>query len=235
MITAARIKLLRSLSVKKFRDSTGLFLVEGEKMVSEALSSGFEVEEVLRRAEVGEDVMRRISSFDSPPPVAAVVRKRPSCNDATPPGGLCVALDAVRDPGNMGTIIRTCDWFGVSALYVSPDCADIYNPKVVASSMGAIFRVNVVEAGLADVCRAFNGRGLPVFGTFLDGEPIYEAPSLPSEALIIMGNEARGISAGLQSATDFRRLTIPSFGGRSESLNVAVATAITLSEFRRRG
>ena len=229
MITQADIKRIRSLHEKKFRDSLGLFIVEGEKMVREARDSGLEIVAEYRREDIGEETMRRISTMDSSSPVLALVRRRETHGDDF--SGLCVALDAVRDPGNMGTILRVCDWFGVKTVYASADTVELYNPKVVAASMGAIFRVNVVYCDLEDVCRSFARKGLPVYGTFLNGNNIYEA-GLGAEGLVVMGNEAHGISDGIAALVS-DRLTIPSFGG-SESLNVAAATAVTLSEFRRR-
>lgn len=232
MITNAEIKKIRSLREKKFRDELGLFVVEGEKMVREAVDSGLEVESIWRRDEIGEAAMSRISQFTTPSPALAVV-KIPAAAASPEPGGLCLALDAVRDPGNMGTIIRLSEWFGVDTLYLSPDCVDIYNPKVIQATMGAIFRVRIVTADIPSVCREFKSRGLSVFGTFLDGSSIY-ATELPEEALVVMGNESNGIGPEVRAEVD-AKLLIPSFGSsRSESLNVSVATAVTLSEFRRR-
>ena len=148
-------------------------------------------------------------------------------------GGLCLALDSVRDPGNLGTIVRIADWFGVRKVYCSPDCADLYAPKVVQATMGSIFRVEVYYTGIAALCRSFRNAGLHVFGTLLEGEDIYDS-GLPQEGLVVMGNESRGISPEVRAELD-RGLYIPSFGsGGAESLNVAAAAAVTLSEFRRR-
>lgn len=232
MISNAEIKMVRSLREKKFRDGLGLFVVEGEKMVQEALDSGLTVEKVWRRDDIGEAAMGRISQFSTPSPALAVVRM-PALAAAPVPSGLCLALDAVRDPGNMGTIIRLSEWFGVETLYLSPDCVDIYNPKVIQATMGAIFRVRTVTAPIPEVCRSFKSRGIKVCGTFLDGSSIYSA-ELPESALVVMGNESNGICADVAAEVD-AKLLIPSFGpSRSESLNVSVATAVTLSEFRRR-
>lgn len=224
------IKRIRQLREKKFRDKTGLFVVEGEKLVQEALASAFTVERVIRMEDVGENVMERISSLSSPSPVLAVVRR--PLQDSPLPGGLCLALDSVRDPGNLGTILRIADWFGIDCIYASPDSVEVYNPKVVQASMGAIFRMKIIFCDIAEKCRSFLDAGLPVFGTFLDGADIYRE-DLSAEGLIVMGNEANGISAGV-AAECTRRLTIPSFGGGSESLNVSIATAIVVSEFKRR-
>lgn len=223
------IKTIRSLREKKFRDSLGLFTVEGEKMVAEAIESGLEIVRIIRRDEVGDKVMERLSSCSSPSPVIAVVRMPEAASHRA--GGLCLALDSVRDPGNMGTILRIADWFGLDCIYASPDSVELYNPKVVQASMGAIFRKNVIYCDIASVCREFNAAGLEVFGTFLHGDDIYKE-NLPGEGLIVLGNESNGIGAEV-AAECSRRLTIPSFGGGAESLNVSVAAAITVSEFRR--
>ena len=144
-ISNAEIKRIRSLAQKKYRDEYGLFVVEGEKMVAEAMDSGMEVTAVYRRDEIGEAAMARISLLSSPSPVLALVRKPSGVRSGSPEGiirnGLYLALDTIRDPGNLGTILRVADWFGADAVFASPDTADIFNPKVVQSTMGAIFRV----------------------------------------------------------------------------------------------
>lgn len=235
-LTHAQIKMIRSLKDKKFRDEYGLFVVEGEKLVREALDSSYEVESVYRIEEIGENVMSRISLCATPSPVLALVRipaDRSSYGKCGISGGLCLALDSVRDPGNMGTILRVADWFGVETVYLSPDCTDIFAPKVVQATMGSIFRVRTEVADIPELCRAFTSQGRPVYGTLLDGEDIY-ASDLEEQALVVMGNESNGISGAVRNEIS-RGLRIPSFGKNgAESLNVAVATAVTLSEFRRR-
>lgn len=235
-LTHAQIKMIRSLKDKKFRDEYGLFVVEGEKLVREALDSSYEVESVYRMEEIGENVMSRISLCATPSPVLALVRipaDRSSYGKCGISGGLCLALDSVRDPGNMGTILRVADWFGVETVYLSPDCTDIFAPKVVQATMGSIFRVRTEVADIPELCRAFSSQGRPVYGTLLDGEDIY-ASDLEEQALVVMGNESNGISGAVRNEIS-RGLRIPSFGkSGAESLNVAVATAVTLSEFRRR-
>lgn len=235
-LTHAQIKMIRSLKDKKFRDEYGLFVVEGEKLVREALDSSYEVESVYRMEEIGENVMSRISLCATPSPVLALVRipaDRSSYGKCGISGGLCLALDSVRDPGNMGTILRVADWFGVETVYLSPDCTDIFAPKVVQATMGSIFRVRSEVADIPELCRAFTSQGRPVYGTLLDGEDIY-ASDLEEQALVVMGNESNGISGAVRNEIS-RGLRIPSFGkSGAESLNVAVATAVTLSEFRRR-
>lgn len=234
-LTHAQIKMIRSLKDKKFRDEYGLFVVEGEKLVREALDSSYEVESVYRMEEIGENVMSRISLCATPSPVLALVRipaDRSSYGKCGISGGLCLALDSVRDPGNMGTILRVADWFGVETVYLSPDCTDIFAPKVVQATMGSIFRVRTEVADIPELCRAFTSQGRPVYGTLLDGEDIY-ASNLEERALVVMGNESNGISGAVRNEIS-RGLRIPSFGkSGAESLNVAVATAVTLSEFRR--
>lgn len=231
-MTNADIKYVRSLREKKFRDEYGLFTVEGEKMVKEAVDSSFDVVDIYRKEDIGEDAMARISSFSTPSPVLAVVRQKhwekPSLDS-----GLFLALDSVRDPGNMGTIIRLADWFGIEAVFASEDSVELYNPKVIQSTMGAIFRKKVIFCSIPDLCDEFRGLGREVYGTFLDGENIYTR-HLDKEGLVIMGNESNGISDEVRAKVS-GKLLIPSFakGPTAESLNVAVATAITLSEFRR--
>lgn len=246
-ISANEIKRVRSLSDKKFRDRYGLFCVEGEKMVDEALRSGFDVETVYRKDEIGEEQMSRISSLSSPSPALAVVRKPQDINlssdaalsSALGRSGLYLALDTIRDPGNLGTILRVADWFGIDAVFAAPDTVDVFNPKVVQATMGAIFRVKFHYAEIPALCRAVVSAGGNVYGTFLDGSDMYEKqlnPGKDSPSVIVIGNESNGISdevAGLVSD----RLYIPPYPKNdtgSESLNAAVATAITVSEFRRR-
>lgn len=235
MLTAARIKLIKSLKDKKFRDEFGLFVVEGEKMVAEALASGYEIDSLYRTEEIGAAVMERITHLSSPSSVLAVVRRKDDLMTvpALRKDGLYLALDTIRDPGNMGTIIRLADWFGIDGIIAAPDSVDIYNPKVVQSTMGAIFRV---DFHYADLCLTIGKADAEVFGTFLGGENIYEAV-LESDRprIIVIGNESNGISDRVGQLCN-RRLTIPSFakGRGSESLNAAVATAVAVSEFKRR-
>lgn len=240
MLSAARIKFIASLSQKKYRDSEGLFVVEGEKLVQEALASDFGVEAVYRKEEIGEAAMKRISSLATPSPVLAVVRKpsRPTLS-VLPDRGLFLALDGIRDPGNLGTILRVADWFGLDGVYASPDTVDLFNPKVVQATMGAIFRVPFLYTDLPVLCRGFVSAGAAVYGTFLDGRNLYGSPlSVGREkaAMIVIGNEAKGISDVVASCVTERIFIPPYPAGESgsESLNAAVAAAITVAEFRRR-
>lgn len=231
MLSNNDIKQIRSLSLKKFRQESGLFVVEGEKLVREAELSGFEVVRLLRVEDIGTEAMSRITMLSSPSPALAVVKQKVQ-PEPRYEGGLILALDGLRDPGNVGTIIRLADWFGIRNIWASRDTVELYNPKVVQATMGAVFRVSVSYCDLPDV---LTEAGCPVFGTFLGGENIYEA-DLPAEGIIVMGSESDGISEEVGRVVS-RRLTIPAFnaGERScESLNVAIATAITCSEFRRR-
>lgn len=233
------IKRIRSLSQKKFRDEYGLFTVEGEKLVGEALRSGFKVEAVYRREEIGDEAMSRISQFSSPSPVLAVVRKPETSSECSFRNGLYLGLDSVRDPGNLGTIVRIADWFGINAIFASEDTVDIFNPKVVQSTMGAIFRVRFQYCNLPDTCRKMLSAGGRVYGTFLDGRDIYGCDldtGAASPVMLIAGNESDGISPETGSTVS-DRLFIPPYPADdpgSESLNVAVATAVAIAEFRRR-
>lgn len=234
MISNAEIKFIRSLKEKKFRDEHRLFVVEGEKMVAEAQKSRFKVERIFRTEDIGQEAMARITMLSTPSPVLALVRiPEPSFDGSLAPG-LSIGLDTVKDPGNMGTILRICDWFGISTIYASRGTVELFNPKVVQATMGAIFRKRVIYCDLPELCDAFLAAGRPVYGTFLDGGNIYTA-DLNAEGLIVMGNESNGISPEVAAKVS-SRLHIPSFtdGPTSESLNVAIATAITVSEFRRR-
>ena len=238
------IKLVKSLSQKKYRDLHGLFVVEGEKMVAEARASGFTVEKVYLQSEIGSTAMSRMSLLSSPSPALAVVRK-PSdilLDDVQeyglPSKGLFLVLDGIRDPGNLGTIIRIADWFGIDAVFASGDTVDIFNPKVVQASMGAIFRVEFHYCDIVTLCRKFTETGGCVYGTFLDGDDIYSKdlnPGGDSPSAIVVGNESNGISDAVSKVvTD--RLFIPPYPRDergSESLNAAVATAVTVAEFRR--
>lgn len=180
------------------------------------------------------DDIASIATLSTPPAVIAIYEIPDRGTEAAiPSSGLYLALDCVQDPGNLGTIIRVCDWMGVHKIFASADTADVWNPKVVQATMGAISRVEIEYCDLAAVLAKSE---LPVFGTFLNEESIYKC-QLPTDAVIVMGNEGNGISDAI-GALATHRITIPSYPAgapTSESLNVAIATAITLSEFRRNG
>ena len=238
-ISKHEMQQVRFLSQKKFRDEAGLFVVEGEKMVSEALSSDFDVVKVYRREEIGDEAMARISLLSSPSPVLAVVRKPAPAAFESPSAGLYLVLDGIRDPGNLGTILRVADWFGIDGVYASPDTVELFNPKVVQATMGAIFRVPFRTVEVPAFCRSVLGMGGHVYGTFLDGENLYDKPldtGSAAPSLIVIGNEANGISRETAACVS-DRLFIPPYpvgDPGSESLNAAIATAITVAEFRRR-
>ncbi len=246
-ISNNEIKRLKALQQKKFRDEEGLFVVEGEKMVEEALASPFGVREVYRRDEIGEEAMRRISSLASPSPALAVVEKpgdvyvdkAESLEGLWANGGLFLALDTIRDPGNLGTILRVADWFGIDAVFATRDTVDVFNPKVVQATMGAIFRVKLHYVDLPELSEAFLKAGGGIYGTFLDGENMYQktlSTGRERPAMIVIGNESEGISEAMAGKVS-DRLYIPPYpadDSGSESLNAAVATAITVAEFRRR-
>lgn len=247
MISNNDIKRIKALQQKKFRDETGLFIVEGEKMVDELIQSGWKVDCVYLREEIGEDAMKRISALANPSPVLAVAHKPEDTyvDDAEEleslfeEGGLFLALDTIRDPGNLGTILRIADWFGIKAVFAARDTVDVFNPKVVQATMGAIFRVKLHYVDLPSVSRLALSHGGNVYGTFLDGRNMYGCSLETGEdspVIIVIGNESEGISAEMAGVvTD--RLYIPPYPAGSpgsESLNAAIATAITVAEFRRR-
>ncbi len=247
MISNNDIKRIKALQQKKFRDESGMFIVEGEKMVEELLRSGWKVDKVYRREDIGEDAMKRISALSNPSPVLASAHKPADAyiDDSAmleglfEDGGLFLALDTIRDPGNLGTILRIADWFGVKAVLAARDTVDVFNPKVVQATMGAIFRVKMHYVDLPSVSRMAIDKGGQVYGTFLDGRNMYECDlqtGKQSPVIIVIGNESEGISDKMADVvTD--RLYIPPYPADisgSESLNAAVATAITVAEFRRR-
>ena len=249
-LSANKIKFIRSLSQKKFRDQYNLFIAEGEKIVAEALSSGYNVKEVYHEKEIGRECMERITCLSSPSPVLAIIEKPnftpdkifssienfSSVDSLSGRKPLYLALDGVKDPGNLGTIIRVADWFGIDAIFASPGTVEVWNPKVVQATMGAIFRKQIIYTNLDRVCNCFSAAGFPVYGTFLDGRNLYE--NLPAESkygLVVMGSESFGISPALESLITNKLLIPPYPAGSvtSESLNVAIATAIICAEFRR--
>lgn len=241
MVSKNQIKLISSLHQKKFRQTNQLFIAEGVKVIQELLDAKFELEHVYGTVSIFNDVpqnqfslisddeLKKISALTVPNNCLAVF-KIPS-STSFKEQGLIVALDSVRDPGNLGTILRICDWFGVTQIICSPDTVDIYNPKVIQATMGSIARVNCVYTDLLPILEKTE---LPVFGTFMDGENIYKM-DLPQEGIIVMGNEANGISKAIEN-TIKSKIAIPRFGElqKTESLNVATATAIILSEFCRK-
>lgn len=251
--SAAERKLIASLQQTRHRREHALFVVEGTRGVLDTLglfptamlvATPAWLEVYASRLEglsaplltVSGGDMARMSSQKSPQGVMAVCRIHEVKGEFHPdPNSLVLALDCIQDPGNLGTIIRLADWFGVSTILASTDTADVYNPKVVQSTMGALARVEVRYVDLPAELRRLAEAGMPVYGTFLDGSDIYSS-TLAEGGVVVMGNEGNGISPAVERCVS-SRLLIPSFpAGRQkvESLNVATATAVVLSEFRRR-
>lgn len=240
MLSKNQIKLITSLQQKKQRFANQLFFAEGIKVIQELVESNFELvhlyttqndfEEVSqdKKTLISANELKKISALATQNSCLAVFRIQ--ADKKIIESGLILALDSIRDPGNLGTILRLCDWFGIDQIVCSKDAVDIYNPKVVQATMGSIARVNL---NYIDLENFIGQTQLPVFGTFMQGSTIYKT-DLPQEGIIVMGNEANGISPELEKLIK-NRLTIPRFGSlqKTESLNVATATAIVLSEFRR--
>lgn len=244
-MTRAEIQFIKSLADKRGRSEHGFFVAEGRKMVEEVLRSGFSVKDVFCTAEdfapdrsrmISPKDMERISQLKTPSDVLAVVRMPHYDFDvASLTDRLTLALDRVQNPGNMGTIIRLADWFGISDIVCSVDSADCFSPKVVQATMGAVLRVKVHYTDLPPVLSKAADAGIPVYGTVLAGRNIYDEPLCPY-GIIVMGNEGSGLSDQVASRLS-HRLFIPPFPADragSESLNVAIATAVVCSEFRRR-
>ena len=240
MVSKSQIKLITGLEQKKNRTKSDLFIVEGKKGIREILTSRFKLDSLFTTGEIfnapqsktnliSEAELKKISRLKTPQTALALFKipevKPPIIKD------LVVALDGIRDPGNLGTIIRLCDWFGIDSLLCSRDTVDCYNPKVVQATMGSIARVEITYADLPAILK--DNIEQPVMGTFLKGENIYTT-QLPKNGMLILGNEANGISDEVEKMVS-QKLNIPQFGKiqSTESLNVATATAILLSEFRR--
>ena len=241
MITRAEILDIKSLATKQGREELGAFIAEGEKLVGEIRNSDLRIRKIYQTkpifAEgemVSEKEMERISQLKTANSVLAVVElPRHSLANAQPEKNLVLALDRVQNPGNLGTIIRLADWFGISDIVCSEDTADCFNPKVVQATMGAILRVRVHYTDLTKWLGSQHDT--KIYGTFLEGENIYSA-QLDKSGVIVMGNEGQGISAEVAECVSHKLLIPPYPADRcgSESLNVAVATAVICSEFRRR-
>lgn len=246
MLSKSQISLLKSLQHKKERREHGLFLVEGYKSVIEFINSPYQVQAIYHTASFDPKVLKlsqkinlceisvtdieKISSLKTPQIIIALIKI---------PGGsvldnaqlrqkFSIVLDGIQDPGNLGTIIRTADWFGINRIICSEDTVDAYNPKVVQASMGSLSRINVYYADLLTVLPQL---GLPLFGAMLNGENIYHT-DFGDEGLIVMGNEGNGLSPEIERLIN-KSITIPNLG-KAESLNVAIATALFCSEIKRK-
>ncbi len=247
MITRSQISLIRSLQQKKSRDEHGLFVAEGTKIVQELIGSSVQISAIysstnfqhsifsdrIEVVRIKESDLKRMSSLTTPNEVLAVCRI-PKHELRVEPNRLALVLDTVQDPGNLGTIIRIADWFGIGSIICSADTADCYSPKVVQATMGSIARIKVHYISLENFFSEThaNHPDLKIYGTSLDGENVYGLP-LSKAGLIVLGNESKGISEKILAHCT-ERIAIPNFGGTAESLNVATAAAIICSEFRRR-
>jgi RNA methyltransferase, TrmH family len=245
MLSKSQISFIQSLQHKKFRREHGLFLVEGLKSVAEFVDSDYEVEAIyhtpliaskmlklshkINFEEISLNILEKISALKTPQDALALVRipQLPNLNYNKFKNKFTLVLDGVQDPGNMGTIIRTADWFGITDIICSEDTVEVYNPKVVQATMGSLSRMNVYYVDLVETISQIK---LPVFGTLLEGENIYNVP-FGSEGLLVMGNEGNGIRPEINVLIN-QAITIPG-AGSTESLNVAIATAICCSEIQR--
>ena len=243
MLTKNQIKYVKSLEQKKHRQRQQAFVAEGPKVVEDLLKCGYQPLLLVATDQwyyntmvvvdcdtvtVTAEELQKVSFLQHPQQVLGVFALPQPKPYAAPSKGLYLALDGVQDPGNLGTIIRLADWFGISTIYCSPDTADAWNPKVVQATMGSLARVNIIYT---DIPQLIGDSPLPVYGTLLDGENIYRQ-QLPTDAIIVMGNEGNGISPTVRAFIS-NKLLIPAFHEGPESLNVAIATAIVCSEFRR--
>ncbi len=244
-MTKAEIRLVRALADKRGREEHGLFVAEGAKLVAELRASHLRVQRIFAREglfagpeveTVSPQEMERLSLLKTPSDALALVEiPRRRLDPAALAGRLTLALDDVQNPGNMGTIIRLADWFGITDIVCSESTADCFNPKVVQATMGAILRVRVHYTDLARQLAEAPALGLPVYGTFLEGDDLYDAP-LTAAGIVVMGNEGRGVTPAV-ARTVTRKLFIPPYPADrrgSESLNVAMAAGIVCAEFRRR-
>jgi len=246
MISKSQISFIKSLHQKKIRKEQGLFIVEGLKSIQEFINSEYVVDSVyctenlmpkldnlsrkIKPVGITESELSRISALSTPQAILAVVQipKQTDLNIKKWDGSFILALDGVQDPGNLGTIIRTADWFGLNTILCSKDTAEVYNPKVVQASMGSLSRVNIIYTDLGDVFSQIN---IPVYGALLNGKSIYET-NFGREGIILLGNEGNGISEDLIEKINYP-ITIPRYG-KAESLNVAISASIFCSELRRK-
>ena len=240
MVSKNQIKLITSLQQKKYRKQHKLFFAEGVKVVQELIDANYELNDLFTTqndfSNVETSKIHAITQTELKKISALTTANTCLATFSIPEykklelKGIVLALDSIRDPGNLGTIIRLCDWFGIETLLCSEETVDVYNPKVVQATMGSISRVSVVYCDLENELK--NAK-IPIFGTFMEGKSIY-SKNLPKEGIIVMGNEANGISSTIEKIVS-EKISIPRFGNLqlTESLNVATATAIILNEFKR--
>ncbi|MBL7846722.1 MAG: RNA methyltransferase [Cyclobacteriaceae bacterium] len=244
MISKTKVRFIKSLQVKKYRLAEQCFLVQGAKTVNEVLASDYRVEllcatpsflqeakharKAVEVVETSEKELTAIGSVEANSAALAVVRMKPSSFKGIPTDTFTLVLDDIRDPGNLGTIIRTADWYGIGLIIASPETTDVYSPKVINSTMGSFLRVTVHYAALGDWLRS---PGIPVYGAFLDGKDVH-ATEFGKAGLLVIGNESKGISPAVEKLVT-HRVTIPRYG-KAESLNASVATAVILDNLRRK-
>jgi RNA methyltransferase, TrmH family len=239
MVSKNQIKLINSLQQKKYRKLHNLFIAEGKKVIQELINAKYDLENLFVTKEnlfdkkhkyelISDAELKKISALTTANDCLAIFKIKEIPSNIS--SDLVVALDNIKDPGNMGTIIRLCDWYGITKIVCTEETVDIYNPKVVQATMGSISRVSVLYTNLAQYLK---NSDVEIFGTFMDGKNIYKQ-DLPKNGIIVMGNEANGISAEIENLVS-QKISIPRFGNlqQTESLNVATATAIILSEFKR--
>jgi TrmH family RNA methyltransferase len=242
MISKAKLKYIKSLQVKKYRNEEQRFLVEGAKSIKEILQSDYEVELIagvsdflaslspLPEAELiacSENELSSLGSFQTNEAAIAVAKMKPNKAPILNEDAFVLVLDDIRDPGNLGTIIRTADWYGIKNIIASENTTDLYNPKVITASMGSFTRISVYYCNLAPFIVTSNRMA---YGAFLDGADVHQLKPTRG-AMLVMGNESKGISAAVEAVVN-QRLTIPRYG-KAESLNVGIATAILLDNFVR--
>lgn len=250
MIGKNTIKLIKSLTQKKYRQKHKLFLVEGDKNVLEVLHSKIEVQSLfatsvflkehessVKNAEKADEAtteeIKKASLLKSPQNSLALCSLPEKMELPEKLDSFSFYLDGIQDPGNLGTIIRTCDWFGIENLYCSVDTADVYNPKVIQAAMGSFARLNIYYTVYTDLRKIANASGVKILGTFMNGVNIYKN-QLPKNALVVLGNEGKGIRKEVEQGID-QKISIPRFQKENnpESLNVAISSAIICSEFKR--
>ena len=245
MFTKNQAKLIKSLHEKKNRVELGLFLVEGEKSVLELLKSDFEIELLLATTEFfdsyGDEIreksktfeivnqfeLEKIGTFETNDSAIALVKQKTNKSPDIKKDEMVLALDEIKDPGNLGTIIRIADWYGVKNIVATKETVDFYNPKVIAATKGSFTRVNIFYTDLNDF---LSKTKMPILGAFLNGENIHET-KFPSGGILVMGNESNGINQEIEKMIT-KKITIPTYG-KAESLNVAIATAIILDNWKR--
>ena len=248
MISKNKIKYITSLQNKKFRQKYNKFIIEGHKTVLDVIDSEYHVSEIytsdiekyklsinksdVELVEITEEEMKKISFFKTASDILAIVDFKNKGDFTGDNQGITLCLADIQDPGNLGTIIRSANWFGIENIVCSENTVDLYNPKTLQATMGAFANTNIIYADLEEF---LSKTKLKIYGTFLDGENIYES-SLEKNCIVIMGNEGKGIPKNIETLVS-NKITIPNFAGdtlKAESLNVSTSTAIILSEFKRR-